>query len=75
MKYDHIGMSFLKIAAFLFAARYVAAGAYMGGSSQGMSSAAFFNAGYTYVGSDLTVAAAITAVLGIAALAFGFLKK
>ena len=75
MKYDYIGMSFLKIAAFLFAARFVAAGAYMGGAIQGQASEAFFRAGYNYVGSDLTVAAAITAVIGVAALAFGFLKK
>ena len=75
MKYDYIGMSFLKIAALLFAAHFVAAGAYMGGTIQGSASAALFRAGYDYVGSDLTVAAAISAVLGVAALAFGFLKK
>ncbi|MBB6049158.1 hypothetical protein [Armatimonas rosea] len=67
MKLDYMGMEFLKIAAFLFAARYVAAALFMGPGLKNWDSS-LFEASYRYVGNELTVLAGVCAVLGVAFL-------
>ncbi len=64
MKYDHIGTELLKIAAFLYAARYIAAAVFMG---PGLSNwnADLFKSSYQYVGSELTTWAIISAIAGV----------
>jgi hypothetical protein len=68
------GIEFLKIAAFLYAMRYVVAALFMG---PGLSSwnKHLFNSAYKYVGSDLTVWAAISALIGMFIIVISLKKK
>jgi mannose/fructose/N-acetylgalactosamine-specific phosphotransferase system component IIC len=74
MKCDYVGIELLKIAAFLFAARYIAAALFIGPGLKNWNSA-LFNSSYQYVGSGLTVGAGISAAAGIAMLIVAAKKK
>ncbi len=67
MKYDYIGVELLKIAAFLYVARFIAAAIYMGPGTKSWSEALFSNA-YRYIGNELTVTASITGLVGLISL-------
>ena len=64
MKLDYVGMEFLKIAAFLFAARHVAAALFMGPGLKNWDSE-LFGASYRFVGNELTVLSGVCVVLGV----------
>lgn len=64
MNYNYVGIELLKVAAFLFAARYITAGLRF----SGMDTYYAFSTAYASVGSGLTIGAGISAGAGIAAL-------
>ena len=64
MKYDHVGVELLKTAAFLYAARYVAAALFMGPGLKNWDGN-LFHASYNYIGNGLTVWAIISAIVGV----------
>jgi len=64
MNYNYVGIELLKVAAFLFAARYITAGLRF----SGMDNYWDFSTAYASVGSGLTIGAAISAAAGITAL-------
>jgi hypothetical protein len=74
MKYDYVGVGLLKIAALLYAARYVAAALFMGPGLKNWDSS-LFAASYKYVGSELTVVACVSAIAGIAMLALAATRR
>lgn len=74
MKYDYVGVELLKIAAFLYAARFVAAALFMGPGLKNWDRR-LFTASYEYVGTELTIAAAIAAIGGIAMVIVATAKK
>jgi len=67
-----VGLGFCAIAAFLFASRYVCAAIF--GSGVKSWDAGLFRAMYSYVGSGLSVAAAVALFVGIAYLIWGELS-
>lgn len=67
MRYDYVGVELLKIAAFLYVARYIAAALFMGPGLHSWNRG-LFAAAYKYVGSDLTIIACISAIVGITLL-------
>lgn len=72
MKREYIGLGFCAISAFLFASRYVAAGAY--GSGVGTYGPDTYQDMFQYVGSDLTVAAIVALVAGVVLIVWGELS-
>jgi len=73
MKYNYVGIELLKVAAFLFAARYITAALVLGGLNYWDSNT--FHASYLSIGSDLTIGAGISAAAGITALFVAAGKK
>ena len=67
-----VGAVFCAIAAFLWAARYVAAAIFMSGVLSWDGE--LFRAGLSYVGSPLLIGAIISLIVGIAFLAAGVLQ-
>ena len=74
MKYDYVGIELLKIAAFLFAARYITAALFIGPGLKNWDSG-LFEASYNYVGSGLTIGAGISAAAGITMLIVAAKRK
>lgn len=74
MRYDYVGVELLKLAAFLYVARYIAAALFMGPGLQSWNRS-LFAAAYKYVGSDLTIIACISAIVGIAFLVVSARKQ
>lgn len=68
-----VGVSFVAIAAFLYAARYLTAGLYA--SSLVGWSAELFEAMLQYVGTDLTLWSVVCLVLGLIYLAWGEIES
>ena len=73
MKYDRIGTTFFAIAAFLYAARYIAAALFMG---PGLTNWDYplFEAAYNYVGDGLTNWAVVALVIGLICMVVGIVK-
>ena len=69
-----VGVVLIAVAAFLFAARYLAAAIY-GSNTTGSWDAELFHGMYGYVGSGLTTAAIVALVAGIAYIVFGELTE
>ncbi|MDC0325528.1 hypothetical protein OAM01_02105 [bacterium] len=74
MKYDYVGIELLKISAFLYAARYLAAALFMGPGLNNWNHD-LFEASYGYVGSGLTVIAGLAAAAGITSLVVAAKKR
>ena len=68
-----IGAIFCLISAVLMSARYIAAAIFMSNVVSWNSS--LFQAGLSYVGSSLIVAAIIALIVGICFLVYGFKKQ
>ena len=68
-----VGLGFIAIAAFLFAARFIAAAIF--GSGVTSWDADLFHSMYGYVGSGLTTAAVVALIAGIAYLVWGELTE
>ena len=64
-----IGLGFCAIAAFLFASRYICASIF--GSSVTSWDASLFGRMYTYIGSDLSIGAGVSLLVGIAYIIWG----
>ena len=73
MRFDVLGCTLLCISAFLYAARYIAAGLYLGGSQYW--SADKFRSAYEYVGTGLSRWALISLLLGILCFIVCFVRQ
>lgn len=73
MKYDRLGVEFLKIAALLYAARFIAA-ALMGPGLRDWDPK-LFNLSYEYIGKSLTSWAIVSAVIGVLMIAAAFIQQ
>ena len=74
MKHDYVGIELLKIAAFLFAARYVSAAIYMGPGAHRWGTEPF-EASLAYVGPGLPTGAGMAAAAGVMMLIIAAKKK
>ena len=73
MKYDRLGVEFLKIAALLYAARFIAA-ALMGPGLKKWEPE-LFNVSYQHIGKNLTSWAIVSAVIGVLMIAAAFIQQ
>ena len=73
MKYDRLGIEFLKISAFLYAARFIAA-ALMGPGLKDWDPK-LFHLSYEYIGKELTYWAIFLAVVGVLMIVIAFIYQ
>lgn len=69
MRYDIIGSMLICAAAFLYAARYIAAAIFMTGVTNW--NAELFRASYSYVGNGLTIWSTLALIAGLGAIVAG----
>jgi hypothetical protein len=73
MRYDRMGVEFIKIAAFLQIARYICV-ALMGPGKQGAWEPSLFKIAYPYVAPGLTSWAILSVTIGVIFLVVGFIQ-
>ncbi len=73
MRYDRLGVEFIKIAAFLQIARYICV-ALMGPGRQGRWEPSLFKTAYPYVAPGLTSWAILCVTIGVIFIVIGFIQ-
>ncbi len=73
MKYDRLGVEFIKIAAFLYAVRFIAA-ALMGPGLKSWDPN-LFNLSYASIGGELTSLAFVLATIGVLLIFAAFIQQ
>ena len=73
MKYDRLGVEFVKIGAFLYAVRFIAA-ALMGPGLRDFDPK-LFNLSYRCIGGELTFAAIVSVITGVLLIVAAFVQQ